>query len=243
MKELQSEGLPIVPTIFLDYNNNNTNTNGNELELQKIQNWNGIIIKPGIGCDSENIAKFDSLNENALKHIDHIISIKRNVLIQPYLNSIKTHGEISLIYINKIFSHCILKSVSTSTDDYRIQEKYGGSQKAIPVTQEMLDLGKLTIEKLEKIFSNHATSDTNDTNATSGTGTGTGTIDNNLLYMRIDILLCDENCSKQHDLPLNSYLIGEIELVEPALYFHEDSLFNSNSMGPDQLAIAISNML
>lgn len=217
LRELQDHGLPIVPTVFLEYKDRDVDNKHKDM-LQQIDHWGDYIIKPGIGCDSENISRFNSIDNDAMMHIYKIFDLDRNVLIQPYVESIKTHGETSLIYINQCFSHCVLKSPSTS--DYRVQEKYGGCQKAIPVTQKMLDMGQLVVEKLSQIFPQEQ-----------------------FLYMRIDLLLSNDTLCKTHNIPIGSYLIGEIELVEPALYFYEDRKMNPCSNAPTLYAEAIQSFV
>lgn len=122
--ELESRGVPIVPT-----------RRGSHLthqDLQQLPDQLGteqIIIKPivGAGAHRTHRLKFPltaDQTENVLR--DHQES---EYLAQPFLNSIITEGEYSLIYFGGRFSHAIRKTPRAG--DFRSQEEFGSQLVAI----------------------------------------------------------------------------------------------------------------
>ena len=53
----------------------------------------------------------------------------RSFILQPFINSIKKDGELSLIFFNKDFSHALSKVPKKG--DFRVQEEHGGTLKLI----------------------------------------------------------------------------------------------------------------
>ncbi|MGB1277576.1 MAG: hypothetical protein ACPG77_17670, partial [Nannocystaceae bacterium] len=62
--------------------------------------------------------------EVAQAHLDRSLQT-RGLMVQPYVKSVETRGELSLIYIDGQFSHAIRKLPALG--DYRVQEEYGGN--------------------------------------------------------------------------------------------------------------------
>ena len=70
---------------------------------------------------------------------------KRSFILQPFINSIKKDGEMSLIFFNKGFSHGLSKVPKKG--DFRVQEEHGG-------TLELLkNLDKQVINLCKKVIS------------------------------------------------------------------------------------------
>lgn len=84
-------------------------------------------------------------------------------IIQPYLSSIETEGEISLIFVNGQFSHALRKKPLAG--DFRVQPEFGGCLTPCVPDQS-------AIKTAEKIHAH---------------------IDDSLLYARIDLVLGDDN--------------------------------------------------
>jgi len=117
--DLQKLNIPTVPTFKLELNN---------LEFIKhkfIKNsWNEIVLKPSIGAGGANINKID-INEFDLKAEEILKENQdREILVQPLINSIKTEGEWSHIFIQEKRTHSLLKIPGKG--DYRSHTIYGG---------------------------------------------------------------------------------------------------------------------
>ncbi|MEU9298448.1 hypothetical protein [Streptomyces sp. NPDC048266] len=70
------------------------------------------VIKPIVSCAARDTACYrpESESKRAIAHIERLHREHRGVMIQPYQHAIDTHGEISLIYVDGIFSHAFRKT-------------------------------------------------------------------------------------------------------------------------------------
>ena len=120
--DLQKLNVPIVPTFKVD--------SGNLESIKQkflLNNWHEIILKPSIGAGGANIEKinieeFDSKIEQKTKE-----KFEGELLIQPLINSIKTKGEWSHIFIDGKRTHSLLKIPAQG--DFRSHTIYGGKLK------------------------------------------------------------------------------------------------------------------
>src|SRR5688572_25570677 len=69
-----------------------------------------FVVKPAIGAGSRDAQRFGpEEKEDAAQHAERMLSEKRSVLLQPYLNRVDELGETALLYFEGDFSHAIRK--------------------------------------------------------------------------------------------------------------------------------------
>jgi len=139
LEDLKKNGIPIIPSLFYE-----------NFEIDEI--WNSfntfdsekIIIKPMVGANADRIMilnKSDTI-EKLKKTRDTYKD--RPFILQPFINSIKKDGEVSLIFFNNEFSHALSKVPKIG--DFRVQEEHGGTLKLLN------KLDKKIINLCEKIL-------------------------------------------------------------------------------------------
>ena len=69
--------------------------------------------------------------------------LEREMLIQPMMPAIASEGEFSLFYFDGQFSHAILKTPATG--DFRVQEQFGGRERAVEAPELSCLLADATI--------------------------------------------------------------------------------------------------
>jgi glutathione synthase/RimK-type ligase-like ATP-grasp enzyme len=163
--KLEENGFEIVPSLLLDRSISSL------LKAQEKFNTKKIISKPLVGAGASGL-----LVHNGEEIIDES---KDQFLFQPFLNSIQSDGEISLIFFNEEFSHAIKKVPKAG--DFRSQEEFGSNITEYKPNQETLNYSMRVLKEQYP----------------------------NTLFARIDLL---KNESGEWRL------IGEVELIEPALY-------------------------
>ncbi len=107
----------------------------------------GLVFKPVVSASAYNTHKlsWDLLQEKSspvLTELQHLLA-SRPMMIQPYLKSIETRGELSLIFMNGEFSHAVQKL--PARNDFRIQEKYGGMTHPYTPSPKELALAQATL--------------------------------------------------------------------------------------------------
>lgn len=120
--DLKKFGCSVVDTLFFD------REDAYETILPKVlsQNWTEIVIKPTISATS-HLTFRTSINDPQLKSKIHAIQKFNPLMIQPYIPSVTTEGELSLVFFNNRlskFSHAVSKT--PKKEDFRVQEEFGG---------------------------------------------------------------------------------------------------------------------
>jgi len=116
LRELAAKGIPTVPTRWLRKGEASAGV------MSEIE-WSRVVIKPAVSIGAIGARLGDSQDQLMQEHLD-TLSLEGDVMIQPYLNSIETNGEISLVYFGGKYSHAICKRPRQG--DYRVQDSYGG---------------------------------------------------------------------------------------------------------------------
>lgn len=200
MKDLIAEGVECVPTLFVGSEGLDGFDWGElKAEVGRRQ-WGGVVIKPALGCDGEGVARFDCLNEDAVSYIRKLLTTSAEhsiVLIQPFISSVKSLGELSLVYIDGEFTHAVRKRAADG--EYRIQERFGGFYEATNPSSAAMQTGDATVAALRKLLPRLLSQPE--------------TVNSSLLYTRVDVMCCLDESGREN------WVVGEVELVEPFLYF------------------------
>jgi glutathione synthase/RimK-type ligase-like ATP-grasp enzyme len=110
--ELARKGVPVMPTTLIA-------KDSSEFELP-----DGLcVVKPAIDGGARGAKRGLKTDAHLVAHVAAIAK-KRDVLVQPYAQSIE-QGEVSLIYFGHVYSHAVRKVPKSG--DYRVQSQYGGA--------------------------------------------------------------------------------------------------------------------
>ena len=138
LRELQNQGIKIIPTIFIDSTNN--------LKLHKILpvDWDKAVIKPAFSAGSYLTEVFEAKHVEQINTVYQPIAKKKDLLLQKFIPEIQWLGETSFIFFNKEFSHCINKKPING--DFRVQVQFGGKYTAIHPSQALIDKAKRIVD-------------------------------------------------------------------------------------------------
>ncbi|MFZ0130831.1 MAG: hypothetical protein WAL77_15560 [Candidatus Dormiibacterota bacterium] len=101
LRTLATAGVPTVPTTWVGADSATASFRLPEGQL---------VIKPAISSGAQHTSRYPSDDHAAARmHIDRLVMSGREVMVQPYVSSIDSHGETGLIYIDGVFSHAIRK--------------------------------------------------------------------------------------------------------------------------------------
>jgi hypothetical protein len=98
--ELAARGVPTVPTLLVE--------RGQTCKLVAIR-APSIVIKPEVGAASIGARRFAPGDPAALAHLA-ALTARGAALVQPYLASVESYGERSLVWIDGELSHAIRKT-------------------------------------------------------------------------------------------------------------------------------------
>ena len=121
------------------------------------ERWGRAFLKPIVGANSWRTLAFEA-DEAGLAAAATLLAsvagaaetLAAGFMLQPYLPSVETGGERSLIWIDGAPSHAVAKVPVRG--DYRVQEDWGASDFGITAEPELADLATLAIRVAEGIL-------------------------------------------------------------------------------------------
>ncbi len=121
--ELESKGVPIVPTVRFEGDLDRA------MEQLAQLPWPEYVVKPGISAGGYRTLRVTPVELGSRRGVIGSILKKGTLLGQPFVPSIESEGELSLIYFQGadgiVFSHGLRKKPKAG--DFRVQAKFGGS--------------------------------------------------------------------------------------------------------------------
>jgi glutathione synthase/RimK-type ligase-like ATP-grasp enzyme len=141
LRELESLGVCIVPTVWMD----------EAPESEIFESFRSAfpgkkkVIKPILGAGSVDTFL---IGESEAPPVSKFVN--RPAMIQPYLSEIERDGERSMIYFSGNLSHSILKRPKAG--DFRVQESFGGRFSEFSPSPEEKKFGDNVIRRIRTVF-------------------------------------------------------------------------------------------
>jgi glutathione synthase/RimK-type ligase-like ATP-grasp enzyme len=123
--ELARAGVPIVPTVILE--------DATRAGLQAVmtgRSWDRVVMKPVISASAHDTRLVTAATLDGAVAALESGAIRRPVLIQPFVEEIRDRGEWSLIFIDTVLTHAVLKRPAAG--EFRVQPRLGGTVEASP---------------------------------------------------------------------------------------------------------------
>ncbi|MEL7472388.1 MAG: hypothetical protein AAGK04_03655 [Planctomycetota bacterium] len=129
--ELQSSGVPIVPTELIQ--------RGQPAALPAAAEFQGgLVVKPAIGAGSVGARRFDAGQRDEAARYLAELSAHHDALVQPLIEGFSDPGERSIVWIDGDYTHAILK-----------RPRFAGEHEAVradePPTREELELAEAAL--------------------------------------------------------------------------------------------------
>jgi glutathione synthase/RimK-type ligase-like ATP-grasp enzyme len=131
LRELEGSGVRIIPTRFI--------ARTDRLDLSEVRDigWSKAVIKPAISANSYSTELFDVDDHKRIEMEYQGIARERELLVQEFMPEIQRSGEISLVFINRRYSHSVLKSAGHT--EFRVQADYGGRARYFSAPREVVE--------------------------------------------------------------------------------------------------------
>jgi len=120
MQDLEANGVPIVESYFIEKSESRT-LNQIHIDL----GWTKTVLKPCVSGGARHTYLINPGNVNEHEAIFSELIANEAFMLQPFIESITTKGEVSHIVIAGEYTHSILKKAKSG--DYRVQDDFGGS--------------------------------------------------------------------------------------------------------------------
>jgi glutathione synthase/RimK-type ligase-like ATP-grasp enzyme len=115
---LPERGVPVIPTVHL------RRGSGASLgAVLKREGWAEAVVKPAVSGGAWNTWKATASGADEKRFAQDLTQF--DLLVQPYMPDVVTHGEWSLLFFDGRYSHAVLKRPGRG--EFRVQEHLGGS--------------------------------------------------------------------------------------------------------------------
>ncbi len=123
LQELESHGVAIAPTVWIK-EGQRTNVQQVMHQFNTIRGRGRGFIKPQVGACASDTLRF---SHDELEQAQHFLdsNVHQDMMVQPYIESVETKGELSAIFIDGEYTHGVQKIPVKG--DYRVQDDFGAS--------------------------------------------------------------------------------------------------------------------
>ena len=120
LRELAERGAPLPPSLWIDCGAT-PDING---DLEK-RGWSRVVIKPAVSGGAHDTWLADAPLGPPQQARLAAMLVRGDVLVQPFLDAVPRHGEMSFVFLEGRFSHAVRKRAADG--DFRVQIEHGGS--------------------------------------------------------------------------------------------------------------------
>ena len=141
LRDLEQRGLPVTPTVWLEP--------GASVELRRVltdRGWAKAFLKPAIGATARETLRFAATPDGipaAEAHLERMLCTE-TMLLQPYLGTVETQGEVSAVFFDGNFSHGVRKIPVAG--DYRVQDDFGASDELYTFGEAELAIARRCVD-------------------------------------------------------------------------------------------------
>ena len=138
---LHAAGVPTVATAVLE-----DETQAGLEALMRRRGWPAAVLKPEIGASTHDPRLVTDETVASAAAALATGAIRRPVLVQPFVEEVRTRGEWSLIFIDGALTHSVLKRPAAG--DFRVQSHLGGTTRAEPAPPGVADAARTALRAL-----------------------------------------------------------------------------------------------
>ena len=153
LRELQSAGITIVPTEWLQ-----SPSVADLKQLFELLNSDEVVVKPVIGANADDAFRLRPDSPLSVwQAAEHAFDGSRRrdacpaatALAQPFVKSVTTLGEVSLIFFRGEYNHSVLKTPKSG--DFRVQEEHGGRIQPYQLATAVIEFARRSLEPIPGI--------------------------------------------------------------------------------------------
>ena len=141
LQEMQAKGIPIVETQWFSA--------GSVVDFQAVlqeSGWAEMVVKPIISAAGNDTFRLDRETVKLhQKELDALL-VARDVMVQPFMGTVHTSGELSFLFFNNEFSHALQKV--PSPNDFRVHEHRGGTTRRFDPLQSHIDFAAACLQQV-----------------------------------------------------------------------------------------------
>jgi glutathione synthase/RimK-type ligase-like ATP-grasp enzyme len=142
LRDLQTRGIHVVPTVFIERGSSLTLA-----ELQRTHDWPEVVLKPAVSGAARHTYRIDPSTVAAHEVVLAERLREEAMLLQPFQRAILEHGEMTLVVIDGRVTHALRKRAKPG--DFRVQDDHGGTVHSHAATREEVMFAERAIAACE----------------------------------------------------------------------------------------------
>ena len=139
LRQLAGAGVPTVPTLWVE-----RGAAFDPVAALAARDWEEVVVKPVVDLGAKNLHRVRA--GEAQDGLTAVLA-RQEAMVQPFLPSLETEGELSLIYVEGGFSHAVRKRPADG--DFRVQSIWGGTVAATEARPEHLRVADRALAQLD----------------------------------------------------------------------------------------------
>lgn len=143
--EMESQNFSIVPSLIVKRELSQSQI----VEKIKATGWKNLVLKPTISATAFLTFNLESSNAEIPDFISKIQK-HSDLIVQPFIPSILSKGEVSLIFFkdqHPLYSHSVLKR--SQSHDFRVQSDFGGTVEVFQPSHRLLSFATKCVEAIK----------------------------------------------------------------------------------------------
>jgi glutathione synthase/RimK-type ligase-like ATP-grasp enzyme len=144
LRDLHHRGINIPETMYIEQ--------GNTLRLPELLSRSGFsdaILKPAMSAGARHTYRVSPQNAEELNTLFETLTAGEAMMLQPFLPSVLTDGEVTLVMIGGKYSHAIRKTAKPG--DFRVQDDFGGTVHPYSPTAEEIAFAERTVSVCDPV--------------------------------------------------------------------------------------------
>jgi glutathione synthase/RimK-type ligase-like ATP-grasp enzyme len=140
LRELGEAGVPIVPTLWVERDS--------EIDLAselRERGWDEAVIKPVVDLGARNLRRVQA--DEAQEALAAVLA-RQGAMVQPFLPSLESEGELSLVYVEGKLSHAVRKHPAAG--DFRVQSIWGGTVESAEPGSRHVEVAERALSQLDE---------------------------------------------------------------------------------------------
>ncbi len=113
LRDLEARGVPVIPTAYVGPSNRLPLA-----ELLDARGWDEAVVKPCVSAGAHQTLRFRRQTPQEAEKLLSAILERCGAMVQPYLESVETSRERSLVYLDGVFSHAVRREPVLATGRY-----------------------------------------------------------------------------------------------------------------------------
>ncbi len=140
LRDLEKSGTKIAPTVWISKNESiDIRTVMSDLKIKR------GFIKPQVGACASDTLRFST--DELDKAQDFLVkNLHQDMMIQPYLKSVETEGELTAVFIDGEFTHGVQKIPVKG--DYRVQDDFGANDMPFTFSNTEIETMQSTVQSV-----------------------------------------------------------------------------------------------